>query len=611
MIANNPKQVFSLGGDRRVGEARMVIMQTYRIQLLGKLQVDGAETTLTRFRTRKTALLLAYLAYHSAKPTPRDVLIEIVWPELDVDAGRNNLSTALSSLRRQLEPPGMAAGAVLLADRQAVQLRPEAIVTDVSEFENALRAAEGTTNGARAGLLEAAVKRYAGPLLPDYDADWITVERLRLEEAYAQARGQWQALQAEAGKQAPAAVSHRHSGQDTRLPLSPPLGTVTILAVGMTARIAEGERALFESKWGAEPASEPAWQTPAPMQAAILQNQCRRFGGVVMPGEAGAFVALFGSAEDALECAFACRQSLDAQTHATASASSAFCMALHTGEVATEEDGQCGAARRIALRLLEVGHGGQMLGTMPLAALLQKARSHRAAWEDLGEYRLAEGASPERIFQINAAEPSLPPFPPLRASRLTTETLPVPLNRFFGREAELARLTALLRAPDTRLVTLTGMGGTGKTRLAIEAGHRVQAMIPGLVWFVSLAGVEAANLLPHALCRTLNLLPHPAADPFEQICDFFRHQNSRDLLILDNFEALVTDGAEWLHRLLTRVPNIACLLTSRQALELPGEWVQPVLPLPVPGEEKEKRREGEEERGRQGTEEKQKTEDRR
>ena len=170
-------------------------MQAYRIKLLGKLEVEGNETTITRFRTRKTALLLAYLAYYQDNPASRDVLIETLWPELDCDAARNSLSTALSSLRRQLEPPGVTPGTILIADRYSVQIRPGAVDTDVAEFIRALRDANTVTGLEKGGLLEAALHCYGGPLLPDYDADWLRRERLILEKAHLQARREWEESQ--------------------------------------------------------------------------------------------------------------------------------------------------------------------------------------------------------------------------------------------------------------------------------------------------------------------------------------------------------------------------------------------------------------------------------
>src|SRR2546423_222762 len=114
----------------------------WTIQLLGGLAARSTTREVTRFRTQKAAALLGYLAFHAAPhdlPHPRDPLIEQFWPEADLDAGRHNLSNALSVLRQALEPPGVPAGTVLLADRATVRLNPNTVRTDVAAFHEALR----------------------------------------------------------------------------------------------------------------------------------------------------------------------------------------------------------------------------------------------------------------------------------------------------------------------------------------------------------------------------------------------------------------------------------------------------------------------------------------
>src|SRR5262245_45687189 len=105
-----------------------------RIELLGGLRVRQGDRIITRFRMQKIGALLAYLAYYPDRSHPREVLIEALWPQCDLGAGRSRLSTSLSSLRRQLEPPGVPAGAIIQADRGCVQLNPAAVTTDVAEF---------------------------------------------------------------------------------------------------------------------------------------------------------------------------------------------------------------------------------------------------------------------------------------------------------------------------------------------------------------------------------------------------------------------------------------------------------------------------------------------
>src|SRR5438309_4773237 len=117
------------------------MFEPWRIELLGWLRAAQGGRVVARFQTQKTAALLAYLAYHRRRSHPREALVELLWPGCEPEAGRNSLRQALSSLRRQLEPPGVPAGAVIVANRGSVELNPAAVTTDVAELEAALEAA--------------------------------------------------------------------------------------------------------------------------------------------------------------------------------------------------------------------------------------------------------------------------------------------------------------------------------------------------------------------------------------------------------------------------------------------------------------------------------------
>jgi adenylate cyclase len=173
----------------------------WRLTLLGELRATTDDRRVIRFRTRKSGLLLAYLAYYRQRSHLRAELVELLWPELTPEAGRDNLSTVLSGLRRQLEPAGVPAGAVLIGDRASVRLNPEAVTTDVAEFKRALRAAQRAGNPIeRARCLAQAVDRYRGPLLSGYGEEWVLQERPWLAENYFQALGELLAHLEQAGE---------------------------------------------------------------------------------------------------------------------------------------------------------------------------------------------------------------------------------------------------------------------------------------------------------------------------------------------------------------------------------------------------------------------------
>lgn len=172
----------------------------WHFELLGGLRARRTDQLVTRFQTRKTASLLAYLAYHSQRPSPRELLTEILWPECEPAAGRHRLAQALYSLRCQLEPPGTDKGSVLQADKTTIQLSP-LCPTDVAQFDAALRAA-GQPAGSAEQLerLTAAVTLYQGDLLPGHFEDWVFPERQRLQEAFLHALHQLTRLAEEAGE---------------------------------------------------------------------------------------------------------------------------------------------------------------------------------------------------------------------------------------------------------------------------------------------------------------------------------------------------------------------------------------------------------------------------
>ncbi|HEX8238013.1 MAG TPA: tetratricopeptide repeat protein [Abditibacteriaceae bacterium] len=156
-----------------------------RIELFNGLCVRVGTQTITRFRSQKTAELLAYLAFHPQRMHPREVLIGLLWPEFDTSAARKSLRVALSSLRHQLEPPGVAPGSIILADPSAVGLHAGAIATDVAEFESALEAGSRASNRSeQVELLGRATQLYCGELLPGYYSDWVLLEQRRLAELF-------------------------------------------------------------------------------------------------------------------------------------------------------------------------------------------------------------------------------------------------------------------------------------------------------------------------------------------------------------------------------------------------------------------------------------------
>ena len=281
----------------------------------------------------------------------------------------------------------------------------------------------------------------------------------------------------------------------------------------------------------------------------VVREAFGAHGGVEVDTQGDAFFVAFPTAPGALSAAAAAQQALAAGPIRVR-------MGIHTGTPHLAEEGYVGVDVHRAARIAAAGHGGQVLVSASTAALLAGD-----ALRDLGEHRLRDLSAPERIYQLGDAD-----FPPLKSLHQTN--LPVPTTPFVGRERELAEVLGLLSEPDLRLLTLTGPGGTGKTRLGLQAAAETADRFPGGVWWVPLASLRDATLVLETAGRVLG-----ASDGLAE------HIGEKSLLLLlDNFEHVV-DAAAGLSELLAACPNLQLLVTSRELLRLPGEQAYPVPPL--------------------------------
>src|SRR5215204_2923767 len=310
----------------------------------------------------------------------------------------------------------------------------------------------------------------------------------------------------------------------------------------------------------------------------ILRAAIEAHDGRVFKTVGDAFHATFSTAPDALEAALEAQRALLREEWAE-SGPLRVRMALHTG-TAEERDGDYfGPSLNRVARLLSAGHGGQILISLATEKLVRDEVPEETGLRDLGERRLKDLSRPERVFQITAS--GLPAtFPPLNTLDSRRNNLPAQPTVLVGRERELEEVLALLRSPnDVRLLTLTGPGGTGKTRLGLQAAAELTDEFEDGVFFVALAPIAAPALVAPTIARTLGLTESGNQPPEELLKGYLRDRQT--LLVLDNFEQ-VLESASLLDEVLSAAPDLKILITSRTPLRLYGEHEFPVPPLPLP-----------------------------
>ncbi len=306
------------------------------------------------------------------------------------------------------------------------------------------------------------------------------------------------------------------------------------------------------------------------MRAAI--SACR---GLEVGTEGDSFFVVFGSAADAVRCCTAAQRALAGHDW-PGGVRVRVRMGLHSGEPAVQEDDYLGMDVHRAARIAAAAHGGQVVLSEATRLLAGSELAADVPVRDLGWHRLKDIEAPERIYQlvVSGLEER---FPPLK-SLGTRTSLPVPPVPLVGRDEELERLRMVLGS-GARLVTLTGTGGVGKTRLALAAADSLDGAFEHGVYFVALAAVRDGEVMWKAIADGLDVSGDGPADG--AVAGYLRDR--RALLVLDNLEQL--DGAGGVAaELLAAAPGLVVLATSRRPLHVQGEHELPVPPLQVPRE---------------------------
>ncbi len=344
-----------------------------------------------------------------------------------------------------------------------------------------------------------------------------------------------------------------------------PIGTVTFLYTDIG-----GSTRLWEQHPDAMPEALAQHDT-------ILRQAIKEHDGIVFRTAGDGFCAAFARAPAALKAALAAQRSLHTRAWGPTGPLRVR-MALHTGAVERGGDDYLGLPLSRIARMLESAHAGQMLLSLAIHELVREQLPPGATLHDLGSHRLRDLTRPEQIYQLGA--PDLPAdFPPLRTLARHQTNLPLQPTALIGREHEVAQVCELLRGNNTRLLTLTGPGGTGKTRLALQVAAEFLDRFADGVYFVALAPIRDPALVIESIAATLSV-KQDSDQPLLTLLK--RHVRDKQLLlVLDNFEQ-VSDAAPLVAELLETAPHLKALVTSRACLQIYGESEFPVPPLALP-----------------------------
>jgi predicted ATPase/DNA-binding SARP family transcriptional activator len=595
-----------------------------QIAILGSVEprINGDVVGVPVGKQRALLTLLAVRAPHSVSA---ESAAEALWPHAAPGEAMSSLQVTVSRLRRSLGAAGSAVETV--ASGYCLAVEPDAI--DARRFETLLgeaRAArvEGDAATARR-LLDDALGLWRGPALADVgfesfaQGEIARLEELRVaaleeridarlsEGEHALVVAELEQLSAEhpsrerlvgllmlalyrCGRQTDALEVYTRGRRrlDEELGLEPspelqrlqeailrhdpslkvdgsvdrgraPEGVVTMLFTDI-----EGSTRLAR-------AAGSLWPQVLAEHHALVLDAVEQAGGHVDGSEGDALFAYFVDPSAAVEAAIAAQQALRSHAWPEPVGELRVRMGIHAGLVVRAATGYSGLEVHLAERVMAAGHGGQVVVSAAARALL----GARFELADLGEHRLKDFPAPERLWLLVHDDRGPGDFPPLRTEPVRPTNLPADPRRLVGREAELDSLWDMLTGKQ-RLVTILGLGGTGKTRLAVAAAEGLLSAFEGGVWLVPLAGVRDPVTLIPTIAATLGVTDADGRSPEQVVAQRLRARPT--LLVLDNFEQLV-EGAPALAELLEQAPGTRALATSQLPLRIAPEYLLRLAPL--------------------------------
>ncbi len=344
-----------------------------------------------------------------------------------------------------------------------------------------------------------------------------------------------------------------------------PSGTVTFLFTDIegSTKLAQGHR--------------ETWEALCTRHHAILHAAIESNNGYVFQIIGDAFCAAFHTGGDAINAAI--KSQVDLQAENWGDAPIKVRMGIHTGEAKLQSNGDYHGylAMSRVQRLMSAGHGGQVLISVATEELVRDELPENISLRDMGERRLKDLVRPQHIYQLDIVGLAAD-FPPLKTLETYRHNLPTQLTSFIGREKELSEIKQAVARH--RLVTLTGSGGAGKTRLSLQVAADLIDQFPKGVWFVELAPITNPDLIPQTILSAAEMQTQQGRSALESLIGFLREKKS--LLVLDNCEHLIETCAKLAEALLNAAPSLKILASSREALGVKGEQVWRVPSLSIP-----------------------------
>ena len=325
--------------------------------------------------------------------------------------------------------------------------------------------------------------------------------------------------------------------------------------------------------WEQEP---ERMQTALARHDALVRASIASSGGTVVKMTGDGVYAAFDEPVGALGAAVAIQRAIDPSGEADMLELRVRC-GLHLGDVERRDDDYFGGAVNRAARIMATAHGGQILLSEAFVERVREQLPALTSLRDLGRVRLKDLAVPEHVFQL--VHPELrQDFPALRSLETTPNNLPQQISSFVGRAGEAAEVRELMSR--SRLLTLVGVGGIGKTRLALQVAAETHDVYPDGVWFVELGSIGDPSLVASSVAQVLGVRERSSVDLTETLGNHLRSR--RLLLLLDNCEHLIDACAALSAALLKAAPEIRILASSREQLQIAGEQIYPVPPLSLP-----------------------------